>query len=151
MKTYNYEDFSTGDSYESGPYAVSEAEIIEFAEKYDPQPFHTDPKAAEDTVFKGLAASGWHTAAMSMNLLVRALPPVEGGGMIGKEILNMKWQRPVRPGDVLHYKCEITEMRPSKSKPEIGIIRGHSTTYNQNGETVQTLEVIMMAPRRNKD
>lgn len=148
MKTHFYDDFSVGDKFESGPYHVTQDEIIEFAQKYDPQPFHLDPEAAKNTVFKGLAASGWHTAAMSMNLLVRALPPVAGGGMIGKTIETMQWYRPVRPGDELHFSVEILEMRPSKSKPEIGILRGLNTTYNQNNEPVQTSEVVMMAPRR---
>lgn len=148
MNPYFYEDFSIGESFEAGPYKVTESKIMDFAAKYDPQPFHLDPLAAEKTIFKGLAASGWHTAAMSMNLLVRALPPVQGGGMIGKEILNLQWPRPVRPDDVLRYTCEITDMRPSRSKPEIGIIRGRSTTYNQNDEIVQTMDVVMIAPRR---
>lgn len=142
-----FEDFNIGDIFKSGPYDVTTEEIKEFAGKYDPQPFHLDEQAAEKSIFKGLAASGWHTAAMSMNLLVRALPPIEGG-MIGKSIEKMQWHRPVRPGDSLHYECEILNMRPSVSKPNLGVIKGKSTTYNQNNEPVQTLEVVMIAPRK---
>ncbi len=147
MKTYYFEDFKTGDKFTSGPYDVTTEEIKEFASKYDPQPFHLDEEAAKKTVFQGLAASGWHTAAMSMNLLVRALPPIEGG-MIGKSIEKMQWHRPVRPGDTLHYECEILNTRASASKPDLGVIKGRSTTYNQNNEPVQTLEVVMIAPRK---
>lgn len=147
MKTYFFDDFSVGDIFRAGTYEVTAEEIISFAEKYDPQPFHLDPEAAKKTFFKGLAASGWHTAAMSMNLLVRALPPVEGG-MIGKTIEKMQWHHPVRPGDSLHYSCEILAMRASNSKPHLGILRGKSTTFNQDDVPVQTLEVVMVAPRK---
>lgn len=149
-KTYFYEDFKIGDKYDSGPYHVTEEEIKEFASKYDPQPFHLDNEAAKNTVFKGLAASGWHTAAMSMNLLVRAIPPIEGG-MIGRSIEKLQWYRPVRPGDILRYECEITDMRPSNSKKKLGIIHGESRTYNQKDELVQSLEVVMIAPRKEGD
>lgn len=147
MKTHYFEDFKVGDIFKSGPYDVTADEIKEFAAKYDPQPFHLDEEAAKKTVFQGLAASGWHTAAMSMNLLVRALPPIEGG-MIGKSIEKMQWLRPVRPGDTLHYECEVLNMRASASKPHLGVIKGRSTTYNQDDEPVQTLEVVMIAPRK---
>lgn len=149
-KTYFYEDFKVGDVFDSGPYHVTEEEIKEFAEKYDPQPFHLDNEAAKKTVFQGLAASGWHTAAMSMNLLVRALPPIEGG-MIGRNIENLQWHRPVRPGDTLRYQAEIVEMRASNSKKHLGIIKGVSKTFNQNDELVQSLSVVMIAPRKKAD
>ena len=147
MTAHFYDDFQVGNKYTAGPYKVTAEEIKEFAKKYDPQPFHLDEAQAENTIFKGLTASGWHTAAMSMNLLIQALPPVEGG-MIGKSIEKMQWLRPVRPGDELHYECEILQMRASRSKPNLGIIHGKSTTFNQNDEPVQTLEVVMIAPRR---
>jgi len=146
-KTYFYEDFKIGDIYKSGPYHVTAEEIKEFAQKYDPQPFHLDEEAAKKTIFKGIAASGWHTAAMSMNLLVRALPQIEGG-MIGRNVKNLQWHLPVRPDDVLRYEAEIVNMRASKSKPSIGIIVGHSSTINQNDEIVQSTEVVMIAPRK---
>ena len=149
MKTHFYEDFKKGDTFSAGPYEVTEAEIKEFAGKYDPQPFHLDNEAAKKTIFGGLCASGWHTAAMSMNLLIKALPPIEGG-MIGRSIEKMQWHRPVRPGDKLYYECEILNMRASQSKPEIGIIQGRSLTKNQDDLPVQTLEVVMVAPRRPK-
>jgi len=147
MKTYFYDDFKIGDKFSSGPYKVTAEEIKEFASKYDPQLFHLDDEKAKKTIFNGLCASGWHTAAMSMNLLIKALPPIEGG-MIGRSIEKMQWHRPVRPGDELHYECEILQMRASRSKPELGIIHGRSTTLNQDGQPVQTLEVVMIAPRR---
>jgi len=147
MTVHYYEDFNVGDIFKSGPYPVTETEIKEFAQKYDPQPFHLDNEAATKTVFKGLAASGWHTAAMSMNLLIKALPPVSGG-MIGKSIEKLQWHRPVRPDDQLFYECEILQMRASASKPHLGVLKGRSTTFNQNQEKVQTLEVVMIAPRK---
>lgn len=149
MKTYFYEDFKVGDKFDSGPYNVTKEEIIEFAQKYDPQPFHLDEEAAQKSVFKGLAASGWHTAAMSMNLMIRALPPIEGG-MIGRNVEHMEWHRPVRPGDVLRYESKIISMRPSQSKPHLGVIIGESQTLNQDDKPVQSMRVVMIAPRKSQ-
>ena len=116
------------------PIVMEAARIKEFAAEFDPQPFHIDESAAEASVFKGLAASGWHTAAVAMRLLVTGgLPFANGIVGLGGEIA---WPRPTRPGDILHVESEIVEITPSRSKPHQGIVTVRSTMFNQNGEAV---------------
>jgi acyl dehydratase len=140
------EDMSVGMKFSSGTYLMEEAEIKDFALKYDPQPMHLDEAAAQASVFKGLAASGWHTAAVSMRLLITGgLPFAAGAVGLGGEI---EWPRPTRPGDVLHVESEIVEITPSRSKPNQGIVRVRNTTLNQKGEPVQVFTAKILAFKR---
>jgi acyl dehydratase len=141
------EDLSAGMKFRAkGRIAVSEAEIIAFAKQYDPQPFHTDPEAAKATAFKGLAASGWHTMALTMRLLVEGGAPLAGGVLgFGGEI---SWPRPTRPGDALSVECEVIEVTPSNSKPGQGVATLRTETKNQKGETVLILTSKNLVFRR---
>jgi acyl dehydratase len=141
------EDCKAGDKVTGGPVTVSAEDIIAFARQFDPQDFHTDVEKAQTTVFGGLAASGWHTAALTMRMIVDATPKMNGG-MIGRTILNINWPRPVRPGDSLTYEGEILDVRPSEKNPKRGTLRIKNTTRNQNGETVMEMESIVLIPRR---
>ena len=140
------EDLSVGQRFTTGTLTVTEAEIKEFAGRFDPQPFHLDDAAARQTLFGGLAASGWHTAAMTMRLLVEGGAPlawgiIGGGGEIA-------WPRPTRPGDVLYVEGEVMEITPSKSKPDRGMVLMRSRTLNRNGEEVQVTTMKLVVPRR---
>src|SRR6202051_3301665 len=130
-------DLHVGQRFTSGSSLMEAARIKEFAAEFDPQPFHIDESAAEASVFKGLAASGWHTAAVAMRLLVTGGLPFANGlvGMGGE----VAWPRPTRPGDILHVESEIVEITPSRSKPHQGIVTVRSTMFNQNGEAVYLL------------
>jgi len=126
---------------------VDAERIRSFAAEFDPQPFHLDDTAAQDSMFRGLAASGWHTTAMTMRLLVESdLNPA--GGIIGGGIDELRWPRPVRPGDLLRIECEVLEVRPSKSRPEQGLIKVKTTTLNQDNEAVQMFIANLLVPRR---
>src|SRR5438034_5918041 len=126
------EDFAVGQTFGSGRLRVDEERIKAFAAEFDPQPFHLDAEAARRSLFGGLAASGWHTAAVTMRLLVEsALKPA--GGIVGAGFDDFRWPRPVRPGDELRVESEVLEVRPSKSKPGQGMIKVRTTTFNQNG------------------
>jgi acyl dehydratase len=126
------------------------ARIKSFAAEFDPQPFHLDESTANETFFKGLAASGWHTAAITMRLLVDGeLKPA--GGIIGASFDEMRWPKPVRPGDELRVESEILEVRPSKSRPDQGVIKVRTTTLNQNGEPVQVFVGNLIVLRRPSD
>ena len=141
------EDFEPGQKFGSGRLLVEAARIKSFAAEFDPQPFHVDEDRARETFFKGLAASGWHTAAMTMRLLVEGgLEPA--GGIIGIGFDEMRWPRPVRPGDELRVETEVLEVRASKSRPDQGLIKVRTTTLNQNGEPVQVLVGNLIVPRR---
>jgi acyl dehydratase len=147
MKEYYLEDFFVGQTFSSGRLKVEREEIIKFGTQFDPQPYHVDDDAARDTVFRGLAASGWHTAAMTMRLLVDGeFKPA--GGIIGVGFDELSWPRPVRPGDELHTRSEVLEVRPSKSRPDRGLIRVRTTTLNQNDEIVQVYTGNLLVPRR---
>jgi acyl dehydratase len=122
-------------------------DIKAFARQFDPQPFHLDEVAAEKTLFGGLAASGWHTAAVTMRLLVDGGLPL-AGGIIGAGVEEIRWPRPVRPGDRLHIVSEVLEARPSRSKPEQGIAKILVTTLNQNNEPVQIMISNLVVQRR---
>jgi acyl dehydratase len=145
MKLY-LEDLHVGDRFTSGEYRMDAAKIKAFAAQFDPQPFHMDEEAAKTSLFGGLAASGWHTAAISMRLLARGGLPM-AGGVIGAEA-NMRWPIPTRPGDVLHVVCEVLEVRPSRSKPDRGMVKMRCNTLNQRGESVQSAEMQILAFRR---
>jgi acyl dehydratase len=142
------EDFAPGQKYRGRlRVRVSEADVKRFAAEFDPQPFHLDDAAARGTIFGGLAASGWHTAAMTMKLLVESdLRPA--GGIVGAGFDEFRWPRPVRPGDELWIEAEILEVRPSKSRPDQGLVKVRTTTYNQNAEPVQVNVGNLIVPRK---
>jgi len=139
------EDVFVGQRFVTGTYTLTAEAIKAFARDYDPQPFHTDEETAKDTFFGGLAASGWHTAAITMRLQAQSGPPI-AGGMIGAGG-EISWPRPTRPGDTLRVESEITEVKPSKSRPERGFITLKSETKNQKDEVVQLLVVKLLVWR----
>jgi acyl dehydratase len=141
------EDFAVGQTFGSGRLRIDKERIKTFAAEFDPQPFHLDEQAARDTIFRGLAASGWHTAAVTMRLLVESdLKPA--GGIVGAGFDEFRWPRPVRPGDELRVESEVLEVRPSRSRPDHGLIKVRTTTLNQNGEAVQVSIGNLVVPRR---
>src|SRR5512132_2700022 len=143
------EDFAVGQTFGSGRLRVDKEQIKTFASEFDPQPFHLDEKAAHYSIFQGLAASGWHTAALTMRLLVEGeLKPA--GGVIGTGFDEFRWPRPVRPGDELRLESEVLEVRPSKSRPEQGLIKVRTTTLNQDAEAVQMMIGNLRVRRRPK-
>ncbi len=143
------EDFAVGQTFGSGRLRVEEAQIKAFAAEFDPQPFHLDEEAARRSMFEGLVASGWHTAALTMRLLVDSeFKPA--GGIVGAGIDEFRWPRPVRPGDELRVESEILEVRPSKSRPERGLVKVKTTTRNQDGEPVQVYIGNLVVLRRAK-
>src|SRR5512132_244923 len=140
------DDLSVGQRFSSGSHTIDEGQIKAFAAQFDPQPFHLDGEAAKATLFGGLAASGWHTAAITMKLLVESGLPL-AGGIIGSGG-EVSWPRPTRPGDTLTVLSEVEEITPSRSRPDRGMIRVRSETRNQHGETVQVLIAKLVVPRR---
>jgi acyl dehydratase len=141
------EDFTVGQVFNSARTRVDKEQIVAFARQFDPQPFHLDDEAARKTPFQGLAASGWHTAGMTMRMMVDGeFRPA--GGILGVGVDELSWPRPVRPGDELHAKSEILEVRPSKSRPDRGMIRVRTTTYNQKDEPVMAFTGNLLVPRR---
>ena len=141
------EDLAVGQIYPSGRMRVEEERIKAFAAEFDPQPFHLDDHVARDSIFGGLAASGWHTAAITMRLLVDGeFKPA--GGIIGARLEEFSWPRPVRPGDELRVESEILEVRPSSSRPNQGWIKVRMTTLNQNDEPVQVYVGNLIVLRR---
>jgi acyl dehydratase len=142
------DDLSVGQVFRSGTRRVEAEDIKRYAREFDPQPFHLDETTAAATFFRGLAASGWHTASLTMGLLVDGGgAPIEGG-LIGAGVEELRWPRPTRPGDVLRVESEILEVRPSRSKPGQGILRVRITTLNQADEPVQVMIANLIAPRR---
>jgi acyl dehydratase len=141
------EDFHVGDRFRSADHAMTEIEIVEFARKYDPQPFHVDPVAARESLFGGLVASGWQTASITMRLLAQSDINV-AGGLVGMGVEELRWPAPVRPGDRLRVETEVLEVRPSQSHPDHGIVRVNSRTLNQSGQEVQTMRTALWVPRR---
>lgn len=141
------EDFAPGQTYRAGTVEMTEQDIIAYAKCYDPQAFHTDPEAAANSFFKRLVASGWHTASITMSMMVRALPNISGG-MIGMGCKNISWPRPVYPGDRLSVVVEVLEARPSNSNPLRGILRVKIVTKNQDDLPVQEMETAITVPRR---
>jgi acyl dehydratase len=141
------EDFAVGQTFRSGRLRIDKERIKTFGAEFDPQPFHIDEEAARDTIFGGLAASGWHTAAVTMRLLVEGdLKP--SGGIVGAGFDEFRWPRPVRPGDELRVESEVLEVRRSKSRPDQGLIKVRTTTLNQNDEAVQVTIGNLVVPRR---
>jgi len=141
------EDIAVGRTYRTGRVSVSADEIKAFAREFDPQPFHVDEEAARASLFAGLAASGWHTAALTMRLIVSA-EFTPAGGHIGARIEEIQWPRPVRPGDELRAETEVLDVRPSESKPGYGWIRVRTTTFNQKDEPVQVYTGNLIVRRR---
>ena len=140
------DDLKVGQRFVSASHELDAAQIKAFAGQFDPQPFHLDEEAAKDTLFGGLAASGWHTASITMKLLVTSGAPLAGGVIGAGGELN--WPRPTRPGDRLHVESEIVEITPSRSRPERGMVTVRSETINQRGEVVQAMTAKLVVPRR---
>lgn len=142
-----YEDFLVGEVYDYGGRTVSAQDIIRFAREFDPQTFHVDPQAAKDTAFGGLVASGWHTSALAMRMMVDGL--LEGAAtMASPGIDEIRWLKPVRPGDTLRVRAEITDKIPSKTRPDRGLIKFRQTIRNQDGEAVMTMISMAFFQRR---
>ena len=142
-----WEDFHEGEVVEIGRHTFTAEEIVEFARQFDPQPFHTDPQAAERSFFGGLIASGWHTCAIGMRLMVQQyIGRSASAGSPGVD--NIRWLAPVRPGDTITYRRIVLESRPSASKPELGLVRSTTEASNQRGEPVMTMQGWGMFRRR---
>lgn len=139
------DDLSVGDVFESGEHRIDAEQIVAFAREFDPQPFHTDPEAAGATFFRGLAASGWHTGAVSMRLIVASVPFADGIIGAGGDIT---WPTPTRPGDVLRVRSEVLEITPSRSRPNRAIALVRSVTRNQAGEVRQEFTSRMLVFRK---
>jgi acyl dehydratase len=141
------EDFAVGRKHLTGRLRVDAEAIKAFAAQFDPQPFHLHEEGARESLFGGLAASGWHTAALTMRLLVDSdMKPA--GGIIGTRAEELKWPRPVRAGDELHVEVEVLEVRPSRSRPGEGYVKCRSTTINQDGQPVQVLVMNLLVQSR---
>lgn len=141
-----FEDLAVGRRVTTGSVSVDADAIKAFASQFDPQPFHLDEAAAAESFFGGLVASGWHTAALTMRLLVTSGLPIAGGVIgAGGEV---QWPRPTYPGDTLTVVCEVVAVKPSKSRPDRGMVTVRSETVNQYGEVVQVMTAHLVAPRR---
>ena len=145
-RRFYFEDLSVGQRFTSASVTIDAADIQAFAENFDPQPFHVDEDAARSSLFGGLAASGWHTAAITMRLNVAGGLPL-AGGIIGRGA-EVSWPRPTRPGDTLHVESEVLELAPSQSRPDRGNVTTLSRTINQHGEVVQLLKARLVVFRR---
>jgi len=139
------DDLTVGQRFVSAPHTLDAPQIEAYAAQFDPQPFHLSEATAKDTFFKGLAASGWHTASITMRLLVQSVPLK--GGVIGAGG-EIAWPRPTRPGDTLRVESEVREIRPSKSRPDRGMVIMTSETRNQHDEVVQQITMRLVVPRR---
>ena len=140
------DDLHAGQRFMSATHEMTEAEIKAFARQFDPQPFHLDADVARTTLFGGLVASGWHTAAITMRLLVEGGVPL-AGGLIGAGG-EVSWPQATRPGDILHVESEVIEVKPSRSRPDRGMVTVRSETRNQRGEAVQVMTARLVVPRR---
>jgi acyl dehydratase len=140
-----FDDLRVGQRFTSDAHLIDDVQITAFAKQFDPQPFHLDAEAAKATLFEGLVASGWHTAAITMRLLVESLPIAGGAIGAGGEIA---WPKPTRPGAILRVESEILELRPSRSRPDRGLATIRSETQNQLDESVQVLVAKLIVPRR---
>jgi acyl dehydratase len=148
--TRYFEDYVPGFTVDCGSFSVSEAEIIAFAKEFDPQPFHVDPVGAADGPFGGLIASGWHTTSLTMRQLVEHwVSPESSLGAAGVD--EIRWPKPVRPGDTLHVRATVLEARRSNSKPDRGIIRSVAEVTNQDGDTVMRLTAINFVLARSQE
>ena len=139
------DDLAVGQRFQGGAVEVTAADIVTYARAFDPQPFHLDEEAAKGSFFGGLAASGWHTASLTMRMIVEAMPV--GWGVIGTGG-EISWPRPTRPSDRLRVECEVLEVTPSRSRPDRGMATVRTTTLNQHDEPVQVLVTKIVVPRR---
>ena len=139
------EDLYVGQRFESAPHTLDAEQIKRFAAEFDPQPFHLDENAAKDSLFGGLAASGWHTAALTMRMLVESVPLADG--LVGAE-LQLAWPKPTRPGMTLQVFGEVVEIKPSRSKPDMAIVTMRNETRDQDGEVLQLFSVKMPVFKR---
>lgn len=142
-----FEDFRPGDVTDTGSVTVTREEIVAFARQFDPQPFHIDEEAARRSPFGGLIASGWHTASLCMRLVVALLGP-DSGSLGSPGVDELRWLKPVRPGDELSVSAEVLEAIPSRSKPDRGLVKFRYTMRNQNGEEVMTMIALGLVLRR---
>jgi acyl dehydratase len=143
-----FEDLEVGAETDFGSYEVTREEVLEFARKYDPQPFHLSDEAAAQTYFGRLAASGWHTCAMTMATIVRHISEEPQAGLGSPGVDELRWLKPVYPGDTLRVRGEIVEKTPSRSKPDIGSFRTRTTVTNQHEEPVLRFTSIVLIRRR---
>ena len=143
-----FEDLEVDAETDFGSYQVTREEVLEFARKYDPQPFHISDEAAANTHFGRLAASGWHTAAMTMAVIARHVVKHEQAGLGSPGIDELRWTRPVYPGDTLHVRGKIIDKTPSRSRPDMGSFRTHTIVTNQNEQPVMTFTSIVLIRRR---
>lgn len=148
-RTYKYywEDFTVGSTREFGDMTLSQEDIVRFAREFDPQPFHVDEAAANESVFGGIIASGWHTCSLAMRMMCDAYL-LETASLGSPGLDNIKWLKPVRPGDTLRLRSTVVEARPLESKPNIGLIRSHWRMFNQKDECVMEMEGHSMLSRR---
>ncbi|MDG5758979.1 MaoC family dehydratase [Natronococcus sp. A-GB1] len=147
-----FEDVEVGETHEFGEYEVTEEEVVEFAEQYDPQPFHVDREAAADSMFGELVASGWHTAAMSMRLLVDGPEGEEERAAMGSPgVEELRWHQPVKPGDTLSVRTEVLEKRPSESREDRGYVTSRLETYNEDDELVMSWVADTIYRRRDAE
>jgi acyl dehydratase len=142
LKERYFEDYTSGESFELGAYPVTEAEVVSFARRYDPQAFHVDPVLARQSIYGGLIASGWHTGSIMMNLLAEHFI-APGSSMGSPGVDEVRWPRPVRPGDVLRVRVTVIDKRRSVSKPDRGLLRLRQECINQRGETVMSLNAMV--------
>jgi acyl dehydratase len=146
LKRY-LEDFAVGQTWGTGTMHVDAGAIKRFAAEFDPQPFHLHEGAAAESLFHGLAASGWHTAAMTQRLLAEG-EVMPAGGIVGLGFEELRWPKPVRPGDELHVEGEVLDVRPSRSRSGYGVVKVRATTRNQQGEAVQVFIANLFVPSR---
>lgn len=147
MNVSYFEDIKVGDRSEFGHKEVTRAEILSFAEKYDPQPFHVDEVAANESIFGNIIASGWHTGSMLMRMMVDHMVN-ERAGLGSPGFDDLRWLKPVRPGDILSVRSEVTDTRRSSSRPNMGIVKSKVTVINQKDEAVLSMNTIGMIKTR---
>lgn len=147
MSEVYYEDFSEGEIFDCGEYTVTEAEILEFARKWDPQSFHTDPDVGEDSLFGGLVASGWQTVGICTRLVVETVYG-DGGSLGSPAVEEVTWKNPVRPGDTLTASAEVRTRRPLESRPGVGLVKMRKSMRNQHGDPVLSMDVPVFFRRR---
>jgi acyl dehydratase len=151
LRMIYFEDLEIGAETDFGTYDVTREEVLEFARKYDPQPFHLSDEAAAKTHFGRIAASGWHTCAMTMAVIARKVVGEEQAGLGSPGVDELRWLKPVYPGDTLHVRGKIVDKTPSRSKPEIGSFRTETTVTNQHGVAVMRFTSIVLIRRRPAD
>jgi acyl dehydratase len=147
-----FEDVEVGEVHEFGEYHLTEDEVVEFGERYDPQPFHVDAEAAEESMFGELVASGWHTASMSMRMLVEGPDGGEERASMGSPgVDELRWHQPVKPGETLSLRTEVLEKRPSESRDDRGYVKSRLKTYNGDGELVMSWVATTIYKRRDDE